>query len=39
MWSVALAVLGVNVYKRSQDKEVDAGLKPGVLAALMGHKS
>lgn len=35
MWSVALAVLGVNVYKRSQDKEVAAGFKPGVLATLM----
>lgn len=35
MWSVALAVLGVNVYKRSQDKEVSAGFKPGVLSVLM----
>ena len=36
MWGVALAILGVNVYKRSQDKEVAAGMKPGILNALRG---
>ncbi len=30
MWGVALAVLGVNVAKRSQDKQVAAGQTPGV---------
>lgn len=36
MWGVALAVLGVNVAKRSQDKQVQAGQKPadGLLGAL-----
>jgi hypothetical protein len=29
MWSVALAVLGINVHKRSQDKQVAAGQQPG----------
>ncbi len=36
MWGVALAVLGVNVSKRSQDKQVSAGQSPetGLLGAL-----
>ena len=35
MWSVALAVLGINVSSRSRDKQVAAGQKPvGVLDAL-----
>lgn len=36
MWGVALAVLGINVHKRSQDKQVQAGQKPdgGMLGAL-----
>lgn len=36
MWSVALAVLGVQVVKRSQDKQVAAGqpVGPGLLGAL-----
>lgn len=29
MWSVALAILGINVHKRSQDKRVAAGQQPG----------
>lgn len=29
MWGIALAVLGVNVAKRSQDKQVAAGKDPG----------
>lgn len=35
-WAVALSVLGVNVAKRSQDKQVAAGQKPdaGLLGAL-----
>ena len=33
-WSVALGVLGVNVAKRSQDKQVAAGQQPG--AGLLG---
>lgn len=28
MWSVALAILGINVHKRSQDKQVSAGQRP-----------
>jgi hypothetical protein len=28
-WAVALSVLGVNVAKRSQDKQVTAGQQPG----------
>jgi hypothetical protein len=31
MWSVVLAVLGISVAKRSQDKQVSAGQKPGGL--------
>ena len=39
MWSVALAVIGVAVHKRSQDKQVAAGQTPvGVLAGLFGKK-
>ena len=35
MWSVALAVLGINVSSRSRDKQVAAGQQPvGVLEAL-----
>lgn len=36
MWGIALAVLGVNVAKRSQDKQVAAGQAPdsGLLGAL-----
>lgn len=36
MWSLALAVLGVNVAKRSQDKQVAAGQEPatGFLQAI-----
>lgn len=34
MWSLALAVLGVNVAKRSQDKQVAAGQKPSGLLDL-----
>ena len=35
-WTVSLAVLGVNVAKRSQDKQVTAGQQPGtgLLGAL-----
>lgn len=29
MWSVALAILGINVHNRSQDKRVAAGQNPG----------
>jgi hypothetical protein len=40
-WGIALAVLGVNVVKRSRDKEVAAGLseaaKPGLLDRLLGR--
>lgn len=39
MWGVALAVLGINVSKRSQDKQVQAGQQPqgliGILAGAM----
>ena len=28
MWAVALSILGINVHKRSQDKQVAAGQKP-----------
>jgi hypothetical protein len=37
-WGIALAVLGVNVVKRSRDKEVAAGLatRPGLLDRLLG---
>jgi hypothetical protein len=35
MWSVALAILGINVHKRSQDKQVSAGQQPvGFMGAL-----
>ena len=36
MWGVALAVLGVNVAKRSQDKQVAAGQQPpgGLMGAI-----
>jgi len=34
MWVVALSVIGVYVYKRSQDKEVAAGFQP---AGLLGR--
>jgi uncharacterized membrane protein len=35
LWGLALAVLGVNVYQRSQDKKVKAGIQPkGVVAGL-----
>jgi len=36
MWSVALAVLGINVSKRSEDKQVFAGQKPagGIVQAI-----
>ena len=36
MWGVALAVLGINVHKRSQDKQVAKGQSPdtGLLGAL-----
>lgn len=35
-WSVALAVLGINISKRSQDKQAAAGVTPpvGILGAL-----
>lgn len=37
-WGIALAVLGVNVVKRSRDKEVAAGVAPksGLLQRLLG---
>ncbi len=37
-WGIALAVLGVNVVKRSRDKEVAAGLpsRPGLVQRLFG---
>jgi len=39
MWGIALAVLGVNVHKRSQDKQVAAGQAPsGILNAIMRTK-
>lgn len=42
MWGVALAVLGINVSKRSQDKQVQAGQQPqgliGILAGAMGGR-
>ena len=39
LWAVALAVLGVNVSKRSQDKQVAAGQAPvGLLGGLLGRK-
>jgi len=44
MWGIALAVLGINVHKRSQDKQVAAGQAPGsmsrgggLLGALAGR--
>lgn len=38
MWGIALAVLGINVSKRSQDKQVKAGQQPsgGLLGRLVG---
>ena len=38
-WSVALAVLGVNVSKRSQDKAAQAGQAPapGILGAIVNR--
>lgn len=38
MWGIALAVLGVNVWKRSEDKKVAAGMppQPGLLQRLIG---
>ena len=38
-WSVALAVLGVNVSKRSQDKATHAGQAPtpGILGAVVNR--
>ncbi len=38
MWGIALAVLGVNVVKRSQDKEVAAGFQPqpGLIQKVFG---
>ncbi|MDR5867936.1 3TM-type holin [Halomonas koreensis] len=37
MWSVALAILGINVHKRSQDKQVAAGQRPsGFMDAIKG---
>lgn len=39
MWSVALAVIGVAVHKRSQDKQVAAGITPpSLLAGIFGKK-
>jgi hypothetical protein len=39
MWSVALAVIGVAVHKRSQDKQVAAGMAPtGLLEGLLRRK-
>lgn len=39
MWGIALAVLGVNINKRSHDKQVKAGQKPGgLLQAITGNK-
>ena len=37
-WSVALAVLGVNVYKRSDDKAVAAGKQPTGLLGIFSNK-
>ena len=40
MWSVALAILGVNVSSRSKDKQVAAGQQPnGLLSALANRLS
>jgi hypothetical protein len=37
LWTVALSVLGVTVYKRSQDKETAVGLeKNGLLEGITG---
>lgn len=38
-WGIALAVLGVNVVKRSQDKEVAAGFQPapGLVQRIFGR--
>ncbi len=36
MWSMALAVLGININKRSQDKQVAVGQSPlGVVGAIV----
>lgn len=35
MWGIALAVLGVNVHKRSQDKQVQAGQTPSGLLGML----
>lgn len=35
MWGIALSVLGVNVHKRSQDKQVQAGQTPTGLMGLL----
>lgn len=38
MWGVALSVLGISVHKRSQDKQVAAGVAPaGVVPAIMAR--
>jgi len=39
VWAIALSVLGVNITKRSQDKQVAAGQEPfGLLQMLLGKK-
>jgi len=39
VWGIALSVLGVNITKRSQDKQVAAGQEPfGLLQMLLGKK-
>jgi hypothetical protein len=38
LWGIALAVLGINVAKRSQDKRIAAGQTPeGLVDALAGR--
>jgi len=40
MWGIALAVLGINIHKRSQDKQVSAGQQPiGILQAVLGKRN
>jgi len=34
LWGIALAVLGVSVHKRSQDKQPDAARSKGILGKL-----
>jgi len=38
LWAMALAVLGVAVHKRSQDKALSAGVQPARLAGLIANR-